>query len=98
MALRVLSVSEVHSTAETSAATLTLDITKDTSTNAPGAGVSVLSATANLKSAANTVQTPALSATAANLVLAAGDRLSMVPSAAGTQSAGVLVTVHMARA
>jgi predicted RecA/RadA family phage recombinase len=99
VAMRVLKVSEVHSAAETTAATLTGDVLKDTSTDAPGAGTSVLGATkANLKSAANTVQNPALSATAANVLLAAGDRLAFKPSAAGTEAANVVVTVHLARA
>jgi len=99
VAMRVLKVSEVHSVAETTAATLTADVFKDTGTNAPGAGVTVLGSTkANLKSAANTVQSPALSGTAANLLLAAGDRLAFKPSAAGGEVANVVVTVHLARA
>lgn len=99
VAMRVLKVSEVHSAAETSAATLTADIFKDDGTDAPGAGVTVLGSTkANLKGAANTVQSPALSGTAANLVLDAGDRLAFKPSAAGTEIANVVVTVHLARA
>jgi predicted RecA/RadA family phage recombinase len=99
VAMRVLKVSEVHGTAETTAATLTGDITKETGTEAPAAGVSVLGSTkANLKGAANTVQSPALTGTAANLVLAAGDRLSFKRSAAGTEIANVVVTVHLARA
>jgi predicted RecA/RadA family phage recombinase len=96
VAMRVLKVSEVHSVAN--ASTLTADITKDTGTNAPGAGAAVLASTKlNLEGTANTVQSPALSATAANLVLAAGDRLAFKPSAAGTAIAGVAVTVHLAR-
>jgi predicted RecA/RadA family phage recombinase len=99
VAMRVLKVSEVHSVAETTAGTLTADVFKDTGTNAPGAGVTVLGSTkANLKSAANTVQSPALSGTAANLLLAAGDRLAFKPSAAGDEVANVVVTVHLARA
>lgn len=99
VAMRVLKVSAVHSTAESTAGTLTADVTKDTSTNAPGAGVSVLGTTkVNLKSTANTVQSPSLTSTAADLVLAAGDRLAIKPSAAGTEVAGVVVTVHLARA
>jgi len=99
VAMRVLKVSEVHGTAETSAETLTGDITKETGTEAPAAGVSVLgSPKADLTGAANTVQSPALSGTAANLLLAAGDRLSFKRSAEGTQIANVVVTVHLARA
>lgn len=99
VAMRVLKVSEVHSAAEASAGTLTADITKDDGTDAPGAGVTVLGSTkADLKGTANTVQSPALTDTAADLVMAAGDRLAFKPSAAGTEAANVVVTVQMALA
>lgn len=99
VAMRVLKVSAVHSAAEATAGTLTADVLKDTGTDAPGAGTTVLGNTkVNLKGTANTVQSPALTSTAANLVLAAGDRLSLKPSAGGTEIAGLVVTVHLARA
>lgn len=91
--MKVLKVSEVHSVAN--ASTLTADITKSTGTTAPGGGTTVLAAQIDLQGTANTVQSPALSATAANLLLAAGDRLSFKPSAAGTAIANVVVTVHL---
>lgn len=97
VAMRVLKVSEMHGTKNTAAQTA--DITKDTGTDAAGAGVAVLGSTKlDLGAVENTVQSPALSGTAANLVLAAGDRLSFKPSIAGTQIADVVVTVHLARA
>jgi len=97
VAMQVLKVSEVHGTANTAAQTA--DITKDTGTQAAGAGAVVLGSTKlNLAATANTVQSPALSGTAANLLLAAGDRLSFKPSIAGTEIANVVVTVHLARA
>lgn len=99
VAMRVLKVSAVHSAAEASAATLTADVTKDTGTDAPGAGTTVLGSTkVNLKATANTVQSPALTSTVANVVLAAGDRLALKPSAGGTEIAGLVVTVHLAHA
>lgn len=98
-AMKVLKVSAVFSAAEATAGTLTADVTKDTGTQAPAAGVAILGSTkVNLKAAANTVQSPALTGTAANLMLAAGDRLAFKPSAAGTEIANVVVTVHLARA
>jgi len=97
VAMQVLKVSEVHGTANTAAQSA--DITKDTGTQAAGAGAVVLSSTKlNLADTANTVQSPALSGTAANLLLAAGDRLSFKPSIEGTEIADVVVTVHLARA
>jgi predicted RecA/RadA family phage recombinase len=97
--MKVLKVSEIHSAAEDDAATLTADIHKDVSTNAPGAGTAVLlgATKINLKAAANTVQSPALNGTASSLLLAAGDRLSFKPSDAGTEIANVVVTVHLAK-
>jgi predicted RecA/RadA family phage recombinase len=100
VAMRVLGVTASFGTAESTAATLTGDVIKSTDTQAAGTGVSVLAASPliDLKGTADTAQSPALSATAANLVLAAGNRLSFKASAAGTEIANVLVTVHLARA
>lgn len=92
-ALQILSVQEVHSTLGTDAGAVTADVVKCTGTQAIGAGVTVLSATANLKGANNTVQTPALSATPANILLAAGDRLGFVLGGTATSVAGVVITV-----
>lgn len=91
--MKVLKVSEVHSVAN--ASTLTTDIIKDSGTDAPGAGDTVLDAAIDLEGTANTVQSPDLTATAADLLLAAGDRLAFKPSAAGTAIANVVVTVHL---
>ncbi len=77
------------------AAAVTVDITKDTSTNAPGAGTSILLAAMDGTSAINTVLTPALAASSATLALAAGDRLS-VKYYATTPGAGVVIYVVMA--
>lgn len=96
--VRVLGVSAVFGTPNTAAQTA--DITKDVGTNAPGAGTAVmLGATKiDLAATANTVQSPALTSTAADLVLAAGNRLAFKPSITGTQIADLAVTIHLARA
>lgn len=91
---RVVAITEVHSVAAGGASAL--QVTKDTSTNAPGAGTDLLSAAFDLNATANTPQNGALSATASDLVLAAGDRLSVDFAQAIQSSAGVVVTVALA--
>lgn len=99
-ACKVVSVSEVHSTAGSDAGAVSLQVVKDTGTNAPGAGTDLLTNNSNvgfnLKGTANTVQTGVLTATAASLTLAAGDRLSVDFAGVLTALAGVVVTVHIA--
>lgn len=95
-AMVVISASESHTAAETSAVTLTIDIVKEASGSAAGTSTtSVLASTFNGKGAANTPQLVAASATVASKQLAAGDRLSFKPSAAGTQLTGVIITVTL---
>ncbi len=94
-ACEVVSVREVHTTAGTDAGAVTLDVEKLTGTTAPDSGVSVLSATINLKGTANTVQAPALTGTTANKQLAAGDRLALKDAGALTAVAGVAVAVEL---
>jgi hypothetical protein len=100
-AYQVTAVSFVHAVAETTAATLRVQVTKDTSTNAPGAGTDLLtnntSAGFDCKATANTVQAGTLSATATDLQLAAGDRLSLDFTAGATELVGVTVTVSLKR-
>lgn len=74
------------------ATSTTLDVTHETATSAPGAGTSVLSAAMNVAGTINTVLSPALTATASALSMAAGDRLS-VKFSATTTGTGVCVTV-----
>jgi hypothetical protein len=87
--------------AEATAGSLSLQVVKDTSTNAPGAGTNLLTnntnAGFNCKSTANTVQTGTLSTTASDLQLAAGDRLALDFSAGATELVGVTVTVTLKR-
>ena len=77
-----------------------LQVTKDTGTNAPGAGTDLLTdntaAGFDLAATANTVQNGTLSATASDLVLAAGDRLSVDFAHAIQNTAGLVVTVALA--
>ena len=95
--MKVASIYYVHSTAGTDASAVNLQVTKDTSTNAPGAGTNLLTnntnAGFNCKSTINVVQTGALSATAADLRLAPGDRLSVDFAGTLTALAGVVVVV-----
>jgi hypothetical protein len=97
-AMRVVSISQIHSVAAGGASTL--QVTKDTGTDAPGAGTDLLTNNTNtgfdLNATANTIQTGTLVATAGVTTLAAGNRLAVdFANAIGT-SAGVVVTACMA--
>lgn len=100
-AYQVVAIREVHSTAGSDGGAVTLQVTKDTGTNAPGAGTDLLTNNSNagfdLKGTANTVQTGTLTATAASLQLAAGDRLAVDFAGTLTALAGVVVTVTLKR-
>lgn len=91
--MKIIALSEVHSVA--AGGTSTLDVTKDTSTNAPGAGTVVTTAAFNLNATANTVQSGTVATSAATLTLAAGDRLAVKFNHAIQSSTGVSVTVLM---
>lgn len=92
----VSAVKEIHDVA--AGATSTVGIYKDTGTTAMGGGTIILAAAVDMNATARTVQTPALSATAADYTLAAGDRLSVkVASGSATASAGVNFTVYIIR-
>jgi len=60
----------------------TATVKKTTGTTAPGSGDDVTAATINLNTTANTVTDNALHATAAQSVLASGDRIWITPSTA----------------
>lgn len=98
-ACKVVRIDEVHATAGNDASAVNLQITKDTGTNAPGAGTDLLTnntnAGFNMKGTANTVQNGTLVASAASLTLAAGDRLSADYAGTLTSLAGVVVTVTL---
>lgn len=103
-ACRLVGITAIHATAESTAATMTAYIEKLTGTQAPGAGTSLMSGTFNMKATANTMQTATLSAADTGdsdspiRQLAAGDRLAIKFSAAGTELAGVQVTITVAPA
>jgi len=86
----------VWSTAGTDSGTVTVDIFHDSSTNAPGAGSSILAAALSVKTTSNTVSQPALTATTSRLTLRAGDRLSVKFTGTTTSLAGMVIVVPMA--
>ncbi len=98
-AYQVTAISEVHSAAGTNGSAVNLQVTKDVTTDAPGAGTDLLTNNTNagfdLKGTANTVQAGTLTATTASLQLAAGDRLSLDFAGTLTTLAGVTVTVTL---
>lgn len=96
-AYRVSRISAVHSVAEATAPSHNANITKDADTDAPGAGSALLTDNSDLgfafEAVANTLQVGTLVADEATLTLAAGDRLGIDYNVAGTEVAGVAVTV-----
>lgn len=98
-AYQVTAIREIHAVAGDDAGAVSLQVTKDTGTNAPGAGTNLLTNNANagfdMKGTANTVQAGTLSATASDLQLAAGNRLSLDFAGTVTTLAGVVVTVSL---
>jgi hypothetical protein len=91
-ACRVVAISEVHSVAAGGASAL--QVTKDTSTNAPGAGTDLITSTGfDLNATANTPQHATLTSTAADLILAVGDRLAVDFANTIQSTAGVCVTI-----
>jgi len=92
---RVVRIDEVHATAGNDGGAVNLQVTKDSGTDAPGAGDDLLTnnsdAGFNMKGTANTVQNGTLDAD--HVVLAVGDRLSLDFAGTVTTLAGVVVTV-----
>lgn len=79
-------------------ATSTVAITKNTTTGALGAGVSILAANIDMEGTARTVQARALTSTGADLILAAGDRIDVkVATGSASASAGVNFTISMTK-
>lgn len=83
---------EVHSTAGTDAGAVTLDVTVDATTGAPGSGTSVLTAPFNAKATANVVQTASI---VAGSKILTGQRLSLKVTGTTTSLAGLLVKVGL---
>lgn len=94
--LTITGVSVIWSAAGTNGSAVTIDVKKDTGTTAPAGGTTVLAAALSVKTTANTVANPALSATASVLSMAAGDRLSVDFTGTLTALAGVVVVVAFA--
>lgn len=97
VACQVVAVAQVHAVAAGGASKLQL--TKDTGTTAPGGGTDLLTNNTNtgfdLNATANTVQTGTLTATIADLQLAAGDRLAIDFANTIQSTAGLVVTVWL---
>lgn len=95
--VKIARIDYVHATAGTNGSAVNVQVTKDTSTNAPGAGTDLLTNNTNAgfdcKGTINVVQSGALSATAANLILVPGDRLSVDFSGTLTALAGLVIVV-----
>lgn len=90
---QVVEVHEIHEVAGSDGSAVTLDITKDSGTNAPGAGVSVFaSGTFNLKGTANTLQTKSAASGILGCIVR-GQRLGLKDAGTPTAVAGVQVTV-----
>lgn len=89
----VRSVAVSWGTAGTNSGTVTVDVTKDVSTNAPGAGTSVLAAAQSVKGTANTTVYPTLATSSATLTMAAGDRLAVKLTGTLTALTDLVVTV-----
>lgn len=92
---RDVNIVAIYATIDTAfGAGITLDITKDTGTQAPGAGSSVLAAAMDATQSAKLL-VPGLNLTANRLLVQAGSRLSVKYSAT-TTGAGVCITVVFA--
>lgn len=95
--MKITGINYVHAVAGTDASAVNVQVTKDVSTDAPGAGTNLLTNNSNngfnCKATANVVQAGALSATAADLILSAGDRLSVDFAGTVTTLAGVVIVV-----
>ena len=93
----VVAVREVHATAGTDGSAVTGTIRRCQGTEGAAAGDDLLSETINLKGTGFTEQTPALTATTANLTLEAGDRLALDVTGTTTSLTGVILTVLLKR-
>lgn len=92
-AMRIVGINQIHTVAAGGTSTLTVE--KITGVVAPGSGTTTMTGSFNLNATANTFQTATLTATAANALLAVGDRLGVVFANAIQSSAGVTVSVMM---
>lgn len=91
----VYKITEVHLTAEVTAGTLTIMPTRQAGTQIPSTGATLATVGFNGKGVAQTVLTATVTATSANLLLGAGDRLALDFSATATELAGSTVTFYL---
>jgi len=89
----IQAIDQIHSVA--AGGTSTLQVVKDTSTNAPGAGTDLLTTAFDLNATANTVQNGAIATTAGLRKLNAGDRLALDFANAIQSSAGISVSARL---
>ena len=89
----ITGITEVHTTAGSDGSAVTLQIEKLTTTQAPGAGVEILTTGFNLKGTANTVQTGVLSIYPDRLQLEVGNRLALKLTGTPTAVANLAVTI-----
>jgi len=98
-AYKVTACYEVHGTLGTNGSAVNVNLEKLTGTTAPGSGTQLLTDNTNAgfdcKATINTVQTGTLTSTAADLTLAAGDRLGLNFTGTVTALAGQVVTVQL---
>lgn len=91
----------IHQTAGSDAGAVNVQVTKDTGTNAPGAGTDLLLNNAgagfDCKGTANTVQVGSLVVDPLVRTLAAGDRLALDFAGTVTALVGVVVAVNLLR-
>lgn len=94
-------IEEAHPTAETDAATLTVDVIKMTGTQALTGGVNLTEAAFNLKGTANTVSAGAVSTNSGVATLADGNRIGVIINMTGVSNPAQFVnggiTIHMKR-
>lgn len=93
-AYEVVLIKEIHSVVGGVSAAVGVEKTAAASATAPGAGTLVTTATIDLTTAVDTVQTPALVTTASTLQLAAGDKLGLDFSGTLTGLVGV-IQIHL---
>ena len=90
----ITGVNVFYGTAGTNSGAVTIGVTHETGTTAPGSGNAVITAL-TAKGAANTVFPGVLASTASYLKMLAGDRLSVVFTGTLTALANVVVVVYM---
>lgn len=96
-AYTVTRVDEIHTTVCSDPGAVTLQARKTTGVQAPASGVALTTATFSLKGTVETVLNGTLTATAADLDLAVGNRLSADITGVTAACAGIVMTVTMKR-